>query len=172
MARTPGIMLPTAYSSVEEFDKELQRRSEEAGFTELMHSSESVDEVLEHFGVKGMRWGVRRREGADGTVGGRFHSPHAEPSHDAARAKDLSTRARKGGTSTLSNQELKALTERMNLEQQYSRLSGDKSNVAKARKGLSAAREILNVGKTASEAYTLINSPMAKEIGKALAKKG
>jgi hypothetical protein len=127
------------------------------------------EEVLEHFGIKGMKWGVRRQEGSGG--GGRLHSPHGEPSHDAARAKDLSTRARKGGTSTLSNAELKALTERMNLEQQYSSLSGKTSNLAKTRKGFAAAREILQVGKTASEAYTLVNSPMAKEIAKALSKK-
>lgn len=98
---------------------------------------DELDEILEHFGIKGMKWGVRRRESSDGGVGSHLPSLHkqGEPSHDAARAKTLRVQARKGGTASLSNAELKALTERMNLEQQYSRLSGNTTGMQSARAG-------------------------------------
>lgn len=54
--QSPGILLPTAYSSEEVFDKELQRRNVKAGFTII------GDAVLAHFGVKGMHWGERKEE--------------------------------------------------------------------------------------------------------------
>ena len=71
----------------------------------------TVDEVLAHLGIKGMRWGVRRsRSQIDG--GSEDHRNAA-----AARAK-----AKKGGVKALSNKELQDLVNRMNLEQQYSRV--------------------------------------------------
>lgn len=65
MANTPGIILPAFYSSEEELIADLKRRDKEAGFTPLtlgdaVHSSMSVEEFLEHYGKKGMRWGVRK----------------------------------------------------------------------------------------------------------------
>jgi hypothetical protein len=121
------------------------------------------EDVLEHFGIKGMRWGVRRREGSDGRIGGRFHSPRAEPSHDAARAKELKTRARKGGTSSLSNQELKALTERMNLEQQYSRLSGNTTGMQTARAGSKFVGSLL-VGVGRTQASDILNQKASAQL--------
>lgn len=67
MDRTPGLILPSAYSSAEELQADLQRRDQEAGFTTydpsaLAHSAggESLDDILAHYGVKGMHWGVRK----------------------------------------------------------------------------------------------------------------
>lgn len=94
---------------------------------------ESIDDVVEHFGIKGMRWGVRRREGSDGTVGSRFRSTsRPDPSHDAERAGELRIKAKRGGLQSLSNAELKALNERLNLEQNYSNLTGKNSYGKKA----------------------------------------
>lgn len=76
MVRTPGFVLPSSFSSMEELQKDLKRRAEASGFTpfdpdtflnEVVHedSKESipmtteVDNYLEHYGVKGMRWGKR-----------------------------------------------------------------------------------------------------------------
>jgi hypothetical protein len=73
---------------------------------------EHVDEFLEHFGVKGMKWGVRKR---------RDSSPGSSDYERASAAKNV---AKTKGTKALSNEELQALVNRMNLEQQYSRLQG------------------------------------------------
>ena len=72
----------------------------------------TAEEFFEHFGVKGMKWGVRRGAGAS-------NSP---TSKDAAKASKFQQVAKKSGTRALSNEELQTLVTRMNLEQQYNRL--------------------------------------------------
>lgn len=70
------------------------------------------EDVVQHYGVKGMKWGKRKaaREG---------------PSADAAQAIGIHTRvAAQKSTTMLSNKELKDAIERMRLEQQYSQMSG------------------------------------------------
>jgi hypothetical protein len=74
-----------------------------------------ADDVLAHFGIKGMKWGVRRPRGADGLVEKSTDVKNAE----AARAKI----GKKGNTNALSNQELQNLVTRMNLERQLSTLN-------------------------------------------------
>lgn len=85
--------------------------------------------ALEHYGIKGMKWGVRKNGPTDVVVkatpgkrvrtkGGKFH----EPSEDAIRAAVAKQKARKSKVDSLSNKELQDLVQRMNLEQQYNRL--------------------------------------------------
>lgn len=61
MSRTPGFIIPSSYSSQEELEEDLRRRSEEAGFTPFNFSDFSKPEI-KHYGVKGMKWGVRRSD--------------------------------------------------------------------------------------------------------------
>lgn len=68
MSRTPGLIVPSAYSSKEELEKDLRRRSEAAGFTpfkaedNFLEQMDNAAEFLSHYGVKGMKWGVSRSE--------------------------------------------------------------------------------------------------------------
>jgi hypothetical protein len=71
-----------------------------------------VADFLEHYGVKGMRWGIR---------GGK--ATKEAPSTDAARAATLKVRAKRSKPKALSNKELQEVINRMNLEQQFKRLS-------------------------------------------------
>lgn len=128
---------------------------------------DTLDEVLEHFGIKGMHWGVRRSRDSGGDSASRGKSV----SVDAARFQKASKKVKTRGISSLSNAELKALNERMNLEQNYGKLTGTKSNVEKAKKGHEAIKQIIGVGMTAKQTYDLVNSPMARDIGKLFAKK-
>lgn len=66
---------------------------------------------LEHFGIKGMRWGVRRKSG--------------KSSGDAATADRLSSKLKTGGSKSLTNKELKKVIERMRLEKQFKELAPD-----------------------------------------------
>jgi GNAT superfamily N-acetyltransferase len=70
MVRTPGFVLPSSFSSMEELQKDLKRRADESGFlpfdpadflneVDFFHEEEASDEFLEHYGIKGMKWGKR-----------------------------------------------------------------------------------------------------------------
>lgn len=86
---------------------------------------------LTHYGVKGMRWGVRKdlsptpasvteRPGRSLKTTGGVNQPATQ---DAINAAKLRQKAKKSTTDSLSNEELKRLVARMNLEQQYSNLT-------------------------------------------------
>jgi len=130
---------------------------------DVIEGEEFAGAFLEHYGVKGMKWGVHRRESSrhedstnDGgsrvsnviskirdhkklgtpggptdvvvktapgkrvqTAGGQNHSP----SEDAKRTSAYKQQAKASTIDSLSTKELRDLVDRMNLEQQYSRLN-------------------------------------------------
>ncbi len=90
-------------------------------------------ESIEHYGTKGMRWGVRKSE-----------SSKEPASADSTRATELQTRAKASGTKALTNVELQAAINRLNLEQQYSRVR-PRSKKEKAVKWV--AETLLGIGK-------------------------
>lgn len=73
----------------------------------------ATDDFLKHYGVKGMKWGTRRASS----------SPKEPASKDAQTALALRARAKKSKPKALSNAELQQAINRMNLEQQFKRLS-------------------------------------------------
>ena len=89
-------------------------------------STEAPVSSLYHFGILGMKWGVRRQRGSDGRV-----IEGSRGSDDHQKARDL----KKKGARNLSNVELKSYVERMNLEKQYSNLN---------KKEVSAGRKFVN----------------------------
>lgn len=123
-----------------------------------------VDAFLEHFGVKGMKWGIRK----DKLGGSRGSSESA--SSDAARARATQDMIKKHGTSSVDNKDLQHLVTRMNLERQYNGLVG--KDTPRVKKGLGFAKEFIGVGKMAQDAYNLANGPLAKAIGKAIKEHG
>jgi len=96
----------------------------QSGIDDLMLE---IDEFLEHFGVKGMRWGVRRRTGATSSA-----RPSGPVSSDAAKAAKLQTRVSQHGTRSLTNAELQTLVTRLNLETQHGRLNPKHVNAGQA----------------------------------------
>lgn len=89
-----------------------------------------VETVLEHFGIKGQKWGVRRKN----------------PS--GSRVKSLS------------DEELRARVDRLNLEQRYSQLSkGSPSALSRGGKiaagiiGPAVSKAVRNVARKRIEAY-------------------
>lgn len=114
-------------------EAELEDESEE------MAQSMSSEEFLQHFGTKGMRWGVRTR--SDGSTVGK---PRAkEYSEDASKVREIKTKAKATGKTSLSNEELQTAITRMNLEQQFSNLNQRQKNA-----GQKFAEEMLrDIGK-------------------------
>lgn len=94
----------------------------------------SKDLELFHYGIKGMKWGVKRPEGSDGRVSSFVKKKKAQAkteikerisrptTDDAKNAKAARSRAKKHGTDALTNKKLQEAVTRMNLEQQYSAL--------------------------------------------------
>jgi hypothetical protein len=96
--------------------KSLFRLYSELGEKPTDSLKQSGIDALAHYGIKGMKWGVRRsRSQID-----------AEPASEEA-ARTISTRARtkaaKGSTHMLTNKELQDAITRMNLERQYTQLT-------------------------------------------------
>lgn len=124
-----------------------------------MDRSDGVDALLRHYGVKGMKWGVRSA-GSSGpqdvkvksnfgnrlvrTSGGKGH----KLSEDATKAAVSRQKAKKSNVRSLSNKELQELVTRMNLEQQYNQLN-KKSNQQRVDRGKAIYSNLLTAGRVA-----------------------
>lgn len=102
-----------------------------------------TDEFLAHFGVKGMKWGVRRKRSA---------------SSDAQRHGSNKKKALK----ELSDGDLRNLVNRLNMEQNARRL-----NPSKVASGHNAVKAALAVGITANSVIAFASSPAGKKMAKA-----
>jgi len=110
-----------------------------------------LDDVLQHYGIKGMRWGIRRANPSASAPASEDHQ------NSVATKKQIKT----SGTKSLSNQELKTYLERMDLEQRY-----NKANPSASKKAGKAIGEFLvSIGKKELAAAA------SKEVAKALTKK-
>jgi len=138
-----------------------------------MDTSEVIDglieDVLEHHGVKGQKWGVRRkatvgpqevvvRDARLGritkrakTSGGEGHPTHS----DAIKVLKTGQISKKSGFKALSNEELEAYNKRLNLEQNAKRLRYQDSTAVKkfvytllGQTGKGAAQDIGRQGAT------------------------
>lgn len=121
---------------------------------------------LAHYGVKGMRWGYttksdgtqvatlqrekksRLTPGAKdvtvtqrraGTLVRAKGGQRQKASEDAVKAEAVRQKSRKSTTDSLSNRELKAAIERMNLEQQYAKLAKKNQRISLGQKIIEAA---------------------------------
>lgn len=144
------------------------RYAMEVSMSDVNRGSESVADILEHYGVKGMHWGVRKSDTTSQRLGLRPKgSAKPTASEDKAHANASAAKIKRGNTDALSNKELQQLVNRMNLEQQYSRLSSQSGTVKRGQQGV---KDVLAVGKTVNEAAQFANTPMGKGIGRALKK--
>lgn len=102
-----------------------------------MSNAELAETFLAHYGVKGMRWGVRRDRSPQKvqvatqpgkrvkTSGGKYQTTSPE----AVRAAIIKQKAAKSTTDSLSNKQLQEAITRMNLERQFAQLAGEHRSV-------------------------------------------
>lgn len=115
-----------------------------------------TDETLIHYGVKGMRWGVRRKD-RGGVDTANQAKPEKKLSSDAKEVEKL----RQKPISQMSNAELRRLNDRLNLETNYNRLTTQRSTVETGR---SRVEQSLRVVRTVNDIYNMANSPMVKKV--------
>lgn len=135
---------------------------------------------MTHYGIKGMKWGVRKDGGGNSGLGpGEVVTSQRKPgakiesrggagkyaSDDASKAARGQQVIKKSGVAALSNKELQDVVTRMNLEQQYSKLS-----VAQKSKGQKFVSDLLfNAGK--QQAQVFVNQQVGQAVGSYMGKK-
>ena len=123
---------------------------------------------LNHYGVKGMHWGVRKDRSDGGSGSDSKTTPKPKMSEDAKNVERAFAKINRGGTDALSNQELQHLVSRLNLEQQYSRLTTAPTTQQKNAldRGNETVKTLLGYGGT----YNEVRKFMKSDAGQALKK--
>lgn len=119
---------------------------------EEVEPMQDVEDFLQHFGVVGMKWG--------------HHKAKVPASSDAQKSLDVRAKAKKGKARALTNDELQLAINRMNLEQQFKRLSVNERPPIQRW----VASTLLEIGKR--EVQTAIAKKVASTIAKKVATGG
>lgn len=120
-------------------------------------------DLIYHFGIKGMKWGIRRYQNKDGSLtaaGKKRYNEGEQSSKEKTVSSTSSNRSR--SISELSDTELRTRINRLNLEKQYKQLisEGVSSNTKQVKEGKSFANEIKD------RAVKNVFLPAAEEIGR------
>ena len=124
-----------------------------------------------------MKWGERIFSRGEHSSPARPSAP--KTSSDAARAHAAFDKAKTSGIHALSNEDLQGLVTRMNLEQQYSRLTAEPETKSKVKKGrdfvadqTKTAQTVVSAVKTGKEVAKLIGPLIVIAGAAAAARKG
>ena len=133
--------------------------------TNVIPNYEDREAFLAHYGIPGMRWG-KRSSRASTTASKKGADEEPDDRDFVATRRTLSKPIRK-----VSNQELINLNQRLNLEQNYSKIKKQNRPSAKVD---NAVKGILAAGATAGGLYALYHSKHGQDaikLGKAALKK-
>lgn len=84
---------------------------------------------LKHWGIKGMKWGVRRYQNKDGSLtpaGKKRYSDGSTSSSSTSKSSQTSQQPKKKTVSEMSDQEIRDAVNRLRLEQDYAKLNPEK----------------------------------------------
>lgn len=133
----------------------LKRSGSEVAMEHAERKHRVADDVLKHYGVKGMRWGVTRTDAQLAKSAAK-----KEVSDDFKSVASNQAKIKVSGTKSLSNKELQAVITRANLEKQYRELGSQDKGVLQ--RGDARMKRALALGKTYNEVQTFLSTPAGK----------
>lgn len=122
-----------------------------------------VDSFLEHYGVPGMKWGVRKARNEEARK-----AAFKAKSTDAKKRIKIQAKANQKGLDALTNDEMQTAINRMNLEVNYSRLNEQTRKKSRGEKMLNfLIKDVAEV-----EVKRVVKAQTAITVEKALQSKG
>jgi hypothetical protein len=119
--------------------------------------------TIKHYGVKGMKWGVRKAE--TGSPSQTPSKPPVKLSDDVRAAVNAQRKITEtGGTHSLSNQELQGLLTRMNLERQYSAMMSGSQSKSSMERGHTQVKKYLAYGETIEKVRKFMDTDTGKMV--------
>lgn len=128
--------------------------------SQIKRGRNAAQNSLQHYGVKGMKWGVRRSEAELARSSG----TKPRVSEDVKSVRKTQEKINKGGTQTLSNQELRSYLERMDLERRFSQTVGNIHKQGAVDRGHNQAKKILAYGETIEKARKFLETPTGQAV--------
>lgn len=99
---------------------------------ETKHSDNFTEDSLMHYGILGMKWGIRRFQNKDGSLTAAGRKRYGDDIPDGNKSSDNSSdstpRTPAKSASEMTDQELNQALNRLRMEQQYNELTGAKSS--------------------------------------------
>lgn len=118
-----------------------------------LNSGMSYEDYLEHYGVKGMRWGRRRAS-----------SDSSSSASDSTPKKAKKVKPAKPDVKSMSDEELRKRLNRLQMEQQYAKLTGTPAGKSKLERGKDVYKKTMTIIETGNKIYGAYNSPAGKII--------
>ena len=119
-----------------------------------------VSNYIYHHGIKGMKWGIRRFQNKDGSLTPAGKKRYSEPvSDDYARAHSGKS------VKSMSDAELRAVNNRLQMEQQYKRMTQKTSNGKKYVQKIISAAGTLAAAEGAYKTYKRFGDQAINNIG-------
>lgn len=94
---------------------------------------------LMHYGIKGMKWGVRRYQNKDGTLTAAGKKREREQTKGWSKEAKEARRIKRKSVNQMTNKELQTLNRRLDLEANYKRLNPSAAQRGLAYVGAAAA---------------------------------
>ena len=121
------------------------------------------DYTLCHWGIKGMKWGVRRYQNKDGTLtaAGRKYYGDGNAGEEAEPKVEYAPKRTGGKAEEYSDEELRSRIQRLQMEKQYRDLQGDTNKELKAEKErLQLQKDVKQLRKDVYEGQSFVKDIM------------
>ena len=118
-----------------------------------------ADRELYHWGVKGMKWGVRRYQNKDGSLTPAGRKRYAEPHEDYKKAHD------KKSVKQMSDRELRERNNRLEMERKYEQFTKKKNRGKAVVNAFIATAGTITAAQAAYKTYAKLGNSALDKVG-------